>query len=936
MRKRLIILIVLFSLVGLTLFFRTLTGSAQAKPQLIDVGGTIATDTTWSVANSPYILTDTVTVLAGVTLTIEAGVTVMTPDMGEYLDVQGHLEAVGTAVDPILFTSIDDLAANNWAGIAVSGSANVAYATLRYAYTALFMSDSTGGDVILENSTFEENVVHPIVVDTDALHRLKMNNVTFSNNIPNRVGINRMNAMVDKPDLAGDVLLTPQTGLEAYEDLGNGSTPLLNVPLGVTLTLAAGTTFMSDSSVIVNGHLEANGTALEPVILDDRPGGGNFMSNYFVVGDTGSAALLHTIVRDGNPLGIGIGGQSDRPIILQDVVLDNLGEFPILVEAPSLHRLQMTNVTFQNNVLERILVDTDGGQDAITADVTLTAQPGLAWYEFADASDPQTWPPEFVVPSGVTLTAEPGVEMRFGDGAETFVVNGRFQAIGTPALPITLTSATDSAPGEWEGVILQGGSSQLENVLVRNGRENILIGALSPTATVQINDSTISNSSQTPLGIQTSNLHQASLSNITFANNVGGNNIILYGIPTLRGDAVLNDQPGLDAYIVLDGNLSNWFTIPPTSTLSINSGVSLKFNESGGDFGLRVEGALHTAGTLAEPVILTSQTDSAPGEWRGIWLEGGSANLDYTIVRNSQEAVLVGALDAADQVQIQNSVLQSSSTSPLGVPASKLHQLSLSNVTFSDNQNGDHIIIYENGSLAGDVNLTEQPGLAGYVVLNSPTSQLIVPDGISFALEQGTTLKFMGSNHELLVNGHLQTTGTDLEPVILTSFADSASDQWGGIVVEDGTAQLEYTEVRYGEYNLTVNNTAVSTPVLLQNSHFHSANEGLFVLDGAVTAVCSRFTNNSGSGVLVWSSGNPNVNISSSALVGNGAAGLRNENVNAVYARQNWWGDATGPAGLGPGSGDAALGNVLFYPWLEEDGCTTVGYQLYLPMVINP
>ena len=98
-------------------------GRVQAKPQMIDVGGSIATDTTWTFDNSPYIITDTVTVEAGVTLTIEAGVTVRTT-VDQDLIVLGHLEAVGTAVAPILFTSIDDLNTNSWPGLDIHGSAN--------------------------------------------------------------------------------------------------------------------------------------------------------------------------------------------------------------------------------------------------------------------------------------------------------------------------------------------------------------------------------------------------------------------------------------------------------------------------------------------------------------------------------------------------------------------------------------------------------------------------------------------------------------------------------------------------------------------------------------------------------------------------------------------------------------------------------------------
>ena len=132
---------------------QAINGRVQAKPQLVDVGGIIATDTTWTAANSPYILTDRVTVQTGVTLTIEAGVTVMTmSDANQQLDVQGHLEAVGTAVNPILFTSMDDLESNSWDGLTISGSANLNNVIMRYARIALYMSGIGGGEQSLHSA----------------------------------------------------------------------------------------------------------------------------------------------------------------------------------------------------------------------------------------------------------------------------------------------------------------------------------------------------------------------------------------------------------------------------------------------------------------------------------------------------------------------------------------------------------------------------------------------------------------------------------------------------------------------------------------------------------------------------------------------------------------------------------------------------------------
>lgn len=47
-------------------------------------------------------------------------------------------------------------------------------------------------------------------------------------------------------------------------------------------------------------------------------------------------------------------------------------------------------------------------------------------------------------------------------------------------------------------------------------------------------------------------------------------------------------------------------------------------------------------------------------------------------------------------------------------------------------------------------------------------------------------------------------------------------------------------------------------------------------------------------------------------------SGTRSER--RVVARENWWGDNSGPSGTGPGSGDRISGNVIYDPWLTEEG----------------
>jgi predicted outer membrane repeat protein/parallel beta-helix repeat protein len=88
-----------------------------------EVGGPIISDTTWTLADSPYIAVASVEVWEGVTLTIEPGVTVKF-DPGYSLQVNGELIAKGTYSQPITFTSnLDSPAPDDWGHIEFTDTA---------------------------------------------------------------------------------------------------------------------------------------------------------------------------------------------------------------------------------------------------------------------------------------------------------------------------------------------------------------------------------------------------------------------------------------------------------------------------------------------------------------------------------------------------------------------------------------------------------------------------------------------------------------------------------------------------------------------------------------------------------------------------------------------------------------------------------------------
>lgn len=90
-------------MLALAIGFLALGAAGRAAPAETVVSANIVADTTWTLAGSPYRVTEPVSIVPGVTLTIEPGVIVQGEYATDDLVVEGVLVAAGTTEVPIRF-----------------------------------------------------------------------------------------------------------------------------------------------------------------------------------------------------------------------------------------------------------------------------------------------------------------------------------------------------------------------------------------------------------------------------------------------------------------------------------------------------------------------------------------------------------------------------------------------------------------------------------------------------------------------------------------------------------------------------------------------------------------------------------------------------------------------------------------------------------------
>lgn len=352
--------------------------------------GLVTADETWCLNTDSHYLTDDVIVQPGVTLTIQAGVTVdsVASSWSKYLIVQGHLDINGTAAQPVVMTRSINYPSQNWGGLFFDGSQGngsgvINYTTITHAgasflppgctgacgssQTAVFMKDlAPGKQVTINNSNITDNVNKGLyVVDsTIAVNNTAFSQnmvpiwieggasvVTYSNNTfaDNHYGYPNINYPIleDGIFLGPDAMtgsnfsLPKQSGLDAYVFYSG-----LSLPAGRMLTVPPGTLVRVGNRegkcrLEIKGHLDAVGTTAQPIRITGIPTSGEPLT---------TPNVWRGLAFDGSDGG---GTGHLAYVTLDTAAADNLagGYYALLVQnTPASGQVLIENSTIQDNL----------------------------------------------------------------------------------------------------------------------------------------------------------------------------------------------------------------------------------------------------------------------------------------------------------------------------------------------------------------------------------------------------------------------------------------------------------------------------------------------------------------------------------------------------------------------------------------------------------
>lgn len=642
----------------------------------------VVVDTTLGEECNEYVVTESIAVHSGSTLTVLPG-TVLRFEEGAGLAVRsdGSLVAEGSCGDPVVFTGTAGQR-GHWGGIAFDGASGnrLSYCVVEYAGADFEdvapdragVAAGAGATLSIDHSSIRNHSGYGVGFGDDVAVSNLEENVVTQNTLGAAVATHRSaRALSPGNDFTGNDVEVVH--LAQGNSIPGGSSHTwkpLGVPYRVAgdlsvegeLTVRAGCTlsFVAGSSLRVDGELFAIGSDEDEIAFTATdPQRGHWVG----IGVVGRCSLANCTVEyagrgpvpgTGRPTNVGVA--SGARATLENCTLRRSDGYGLAVAAGggiggftgnSLSGNRDGAAAVPSDVVHLLGASSTyegNGEDVVDVSVTGPVPGGERWaWESIEASyridDSLTVEGTLVVQPGATLAFEPRSALK--------VAGGRLRAEGTADDRITFTGA-DKQPGIWRGIRIDGGSSEgsvLRECLVEFGGGGGLPDADRPAnvsvvgGAVSIDGCTIRGSDGYGITVRETATVESFENNEIRANGSGAAYLRLpaaremsasttYGgnqddvVDVVAGDGIPAGQvhawDGLDVPYRIDGDLV------VRGRLELSPGTTVEMVRNAG-IEVRSDAVVNAVGTADDQITISGVEDRA-GFWRGINLRDTANN----------------------------------------------------------------------------------------------------------------------------------------------------------------------------------------------------------------------------------------------------------------------------------------------------------------------